>query len=206
MKTPPADTKLLLPQEHGATLVLFCQSVHELYGTENSREVIELTRNNDENSKPFSRGNTDNFLSAVGQPLGSLVKLHVGHDSSGEDPSWFLNEISITDIEGRKFPMEVPLLPLLALEREDGSTTVELYAPNVNKRHGFKSEFNSARICGLANDHLRFSVVIKEPRDFFTRVQRVTCCFFFFLWECFPLPCSTILTVLMKPPLFKSGL
>ena len=87
----------------------------KLYGTENSSEVIELTRNNDENSKPFSRGNTDNFLSAVGQPLGSLVKLHVGHDSSGEDPSWFLNEISITDIEGRKFPMEVPLLPLAGL-------------------------------------------------------------------------------------------
>ena len=87
----------------------------KLYGTENSSEVIELTRNKDGNSKPFSRANTDNFLSAVGQPLGSLVKLHVGHHSSGEDPSWFLNEISITDIEGRKFPMEVPLLLLVGL-------------------------------------------------------------------------------------------
>jgi len=152
----------------------------KLYGTENSSEVIELTRNNDGNSKPFSRGNTDNFLLAVGQPLGSLVKLHVGHDSSGEDPSWFLNEISITEIKGNS-QWKFPCYPWLALEREDGSTTVELYAPNVNKRHGFKSEFNSARICGLANDHLRFSVVTKEPRDFFTRVQGVSCCFFFFL-------------------------
>ena len=152
----------------------------KLYGTESNSEVIELTRNNDGN-KPFSRGNTDNFLLAVGRPLGSLVKLHVGHDSSGEDPSWFLNEISITDIE-KYSRWKFPCYRWLALEREDGSTTVELYAPNVNKRHGFKSEFNSARICGLANDHLWFSVVTKDPQDFFTRVQRVTCCFFFFLW------------------------
>ena len=152
-----------------------------LYGTESSSDIIKLKSNRDKNGKTFNRGNTDNFLLAVGQPLGSLVKLCVGHDSSGEDPSWFLNDISITDIEANT-RWHFSCYRWLALEREDGSTTLELFASNTKKGHDFKSEFNSARACGLANDHLWFSVATKEPRDFFTRVQRVTCCCFFLLW------------------------
>lgn len=69
-----------------------------LYGTDASSGVIEFSCNRDESRKLFSRGNSDNFLFTVDQPIGSLVKIRVGHDNSGEDPSWFLNEISITDI------------------------------------------------------------------------------------------------------------
>lgn len=153
----------------------------KLYGTENSSGVIKLATSYDDNRKPFRRGNTDNFLFSVGQPLGSLVKLQVGHDSSGEDPSWFLNEISITDIE-ENFRWIFPCYRWLALERDDGCITMELYASNDRKHHSFKHKFNSARMSGLTNNHMWFSVATKEPRDFFTRVQRVTCCCFFFLW------------------------
>ncbi|KAL9954010.1 hypothetical protein ACROYT_G041497 [Oculina patagonica] len=152
-----------------------------LYGTETSSGVIELSCNHDESRKPFSRGNTDNFLFSVDQPIGPLVKIQVGHDNSGEDPSWFLNEISITDIQANS-SWKFPCYRWLGLELEDGSTTLELYTSNVKRSNNFKTSFTNARSYGLANDHMWFSVATKEPRDPFTRVQRLTCCCFFLLW------------------------
>lgn len=58
-----------------------------LYGTDTSSHVIELSCTQDESRKLFSRGSTDNFLFAVDQPIGPLIKIQVGHDNSGEDPS-----------------------------------------------------------------------------------------------------------------------
>ena len=152
-----------------------------LYGTETSSGVIELSCNHDESRKPFSRGNTDNFLFAVDQPIGSLVKIRVGHDNSGEDPSWFLNQISITDIQANS-RWKFPCYRWLGLELEDGSTTLDLYPSNVKGFYNFKTEFSNARTNGLANDHMWLSIATKEPRDPFTRVQRLTCCCFFLLW------------------------
>ena len=153
-----------------------------LHGTELSSGVIELKTHHHENESTFSRGNTDNFLLAVDKQLGHLHKIRIGHDSSGECPSWFLNSISITEIETNSRWI-FPCYRWLALEKDDGNTTLELFALNAKKGRDFKREFHSARVCGLANDHLWFSVVTKEPRDTFTRVQRVTCCWFFLLLE-----------------------
>lgn len=152
-----------------------------LYGTETSSDVIELSCDHNESRNAFSRGSTDNFLFALDQPIGSLVKIRVGHDNSGEDPSWFLNEISITDIQANS-KWKFPCYRWLALELEDGITTLDLYASNVNKSSDFKTKFSIARTCGLANDHMWLSIATKEPRDVFTRVQRLTCCWFLFLW------------------------
>lgn len=152
-----------------------------LNGNETSSGVIELSCDHDESRTPFSRGNTDSFLFAVNQPLGNLVKVQVGHDNSGEDPSWFLNEISITDIQANS-RWRFPCYRWLGLELEDGSTTVELYTSSVKRSYDFKKEFSNARTYGLANEHMWLSVATKEPRDPFTRVQRLTCCCFFLLW------------------------
>ena len=152
-----------------------------LYGTDASSGVIQLSCNRDESRKLFSRGNTDNFIFTVDQPIGTLVKIRVGHDNSGEDPSWFLNEISITDIQANS-RWEFPCYRWLGLELEDGSTTLELHSSSVKRSYDFKTEFSNARTYGLANDHLWFSIATKERRDLFTRVQRLTCCCFFLLW------------------------
>lgn len=152
-----------------------------LYGTDASSGVIEFSCNRHESRKLFSRGNSDNFLFTVDQPIGSLVKIRVGHDNSGEDPSWFLNEISITDIQANS-RWKFPCYRWLGLELEDGSTTLELHSSSVKRSSDFKTEFSNARTYGLANYHLWFSIATKEARDLFTRVQRLTCCCFFLLW------------------------
>ena len=136
----------------------------------------------DESRKLFCRGNTDNFLFTVDPPIGSVVKIQIGHDNSGEDPSWFLNEISIIDIQANS-RWKFPCYRWLGLELEDGSTTLELHSSaSVKRSSDFKTEFSNARTYGLANDHLWFSIATKERRDLFTRVQRLTCCCFFLLW------------------------
>lgn len=152
----------------------------KLFGTDNSSDVIKFKTSENEHKEAFSRGNVDSFLFRVDQPLGGLLKLYVGHDSSGEDPSWFLNEITITDAQANS-QWTFPCYRWLALELADGCTSIELHVKQGSTQLGFKSEFHSARTWGLANDHLWFSVATKEPRDSFTRVQRVTCCCFFFL-------------------------
>lgn len=152
-----------------------------LHGKETSSGVIEFSCDYDESRKPFSRGNTDSFLFAVNQPLGNLIKIQVGHDNSGEDPSWFLNEISITDIQAN-YRWRFPCYRWLGLELEDGSTTLELCTSNVKRSYDFKTEFSNTRTYGLANEHIWLSVATKEPRDPFTRVQRLTCCCFFLFW------------------------
>lgn len=151
-----------------------------LYGTDASSGVIELSCNYDGSRELFGRGNTDNLLFTVDQPIGSLVKIRIGHDNSGEDPSWFLNEISITDIQANS-RWKFPCYRWLGLELEDGSTTLELHS-SVKRSYDFKTEFSNARTYGLANDHLWFSIATKERRDLFTRVQRLTCSCFFLLW------------------------
>ena len=150
----------------------------KLFGIDNCSDIVELTANQNGGMDAFSRGNVDSFVFAVTEPLGTLRKLHVGHDSSGEDPSWFLNEITITDMRNQS-QWTFPCYRWLALEHEDGCPSIELFARQGTKQHGFKDEFNVARMWGLANDHLWFSVATKEPKDSFTRVQRLTCCCFF---------------------------
>lgn len=153
-----------------------------LYGTDTSSHVIELSCTQDESRKLFSRGSTDNFLFAVDQPIGPLIKIQVGHDNSGEDPSWFLNEISIIDIQANS-RWKFPCYRWLGLELENGCTTLQLHSSvSVKRSSDFKTEFSNARTYGLANDHLWFSIATKERRDLFTRVQRLTCCCFFLLW------------------------
>ena len=152
-----------------------------LYGTDASSGVIELSCTREESRKLFSRGNTDTFLFTVDQPIGSLVKIRIGHDNSGEDPSWFLNEISITDIQANS-RWKFPCYRWLGLELVDGSTTLELHSSNAKRSSDFKTEFSNARTYGLANDHLWLSIATKERGDLFTRVQRLTCCCFFLLW------------------------
>lgn len=152
-----------------------------LYGTDACSGTIELSYSRDDRRELFSRGNTDNFLFTVDQPIGSLVKIRVGHDNSGGNPSWFLNNISITDMQANS-TWKFPCYRWLALELEDGSTTLELNSTSVKRSYHFKTEFSNARTYGLTNDHLWFSIATKERKDLFTRVQRLTCCCFFLLW------------------------
>ena len=146
-----------------------------LHGTENTTDVIKLTCDIPYDRKLFAEGNTDNFLLRHNMPLGEIFCVQIGHDISGEDPSWFISEILAVDCQtGQQWLFSCHRW--LALERDDGDTLGRFYANDFREDDEFKRTFSALRRNGFADDHLWFSVIKKQPRNHFTRVQRASCC------------------------------
>ena len=146
-----------------------------LHGTENTSGVIKLSCGPSCDIKLFARGNSDNFLVQLEKPLGSMVCVEIGHDISGENPSWFLSEILVVDSKtGERWLFSC--YRWLALERDDGKTTRMFYTDDQKTKDEFKRSFSALRRNGFADDHLWLSVISKQPRNHFTRVQRASCC------------------------------
>lgn len=147
-----------------------------LYGIEAASDVISLTDGGLTDRELFAQGNTDNFLISLRQPLGSLIKVQIGHDNSGKASSWFLSEISVTDCQTGQHWL-FTCYRWLALERDDGNTTRALYSASVEgSEMEFKRKFSMLQKNGFADEHLWWSVVRKQPRNSFTRAQRASCC------------------------------
>ena len=151
-----------------------------LYGTEDVSDIINLVDGCPEERQFFVQGNTDNFLICLPQSLGSLVKVKIGHDSSGNNASWFLSEIAVLDSQkGEKWV--ISCYKWLALDKDDGNATEMFYVENLDSDLGFKRKFNILQKTGIADDHLWWSVVCKQPNSSFTRAQRASCCCCFLL-------------------------
>ena len=147
-----------------------------LFGMESASEIISLTDGGLTDRELFAKGNTDNFLIILRQPLGSLIKVQIGHDNSGKEASWFLSEISVTDCQTGQHSI-FTCYRWLALERDDGKTTRALYSESVEgSEMEFKRKFTMLQKNGFADEHLWWSVVSKQPSNSFTRVQRASCC------------------------------
>ena len=142
-----------------------------LNGTENTSGIIKLTCDR----QLFAQGNTDNFLVHLNTSLGSMRNVQIGHDTSGDSPSWFLSEILVVDNQtGEQWLFNCNRW--LSLERDDGNTTRVFYTDDNKEDKGFKRTFSTLRRSGFADDHLWLSVICKQPRNHFTRVQRASCC------------------------------
>ena len=92
----------------------------EIYGSEGSSGIVQL--NLDEPSMDnflFTRGNTDVFVLSLSQSLGTIQAVRIGHDNSGESPSWFLEEVVVIDEQVNQ-SWTFTKSQWLALEREDG--------------------------------------------------------------------------------------
>ena len=147
-----------------------------LQGSENTSSVIKLTCDQPRDGKLFARGNTDNFLVQMERPLGKLISVQIGHDVSGDDPSWYLNEILIIEHQTEK-QWVFRCYCWLPLERDNSNTTRVFFTDDKkDDSDEFKRTFSSLRKNGFSDDHLWLSVISKQPRNHFTRVQRASCC------------------------------
>ncbi|KAL9976396.1 hypothetical protein ACROYT_G013694 [Oculina patagonica] len=146
----------------------------EIYGAENSTGIIQLTSEEPGVDKfLFSRGNTDVFVFYVHNRLGAIQGVRIGHDNSGESPSWFLEEIVIVD-KAVDQSWAFASSQWLALEREDGR--IERMIEQVPNQLHFSHEVVKRWWKGLTEMHIWISVVAKARRNRFTRVQRASCC------------------------------
>ena len=146
----------------------------EIYGSEGSSGVVHL--NLDEpgvDNLLFTRGNTDVFVLSLSQSLGAIQAVQIGHDNSGESPSWFLEEIVVID-EKVNQTWAFTSSQWLALEREDGR--IERIIEQAPNEGTFVHEVVKRWWRGLTETHLWVSVLAKPRRSRFTRVQRAACC------------------------------
>ena len=146
----------------------------EIYGTYENTGTIQLSV-----EEPglgnflFSRGNTDVFFLTLDKPLGAIQAVRIGHDNSGESPSWFLEDIVVVDKQGDQ-SWTFTNSQWLALERGDGR--IERLMEQVPNQGYFSYEVVKRWWKGLTETHIWVSVVAKPRRSRFTRVQRTSCC------------------------------
>ena len=146
----------------------------EIYGSEGSSGIVQLNLDvPGVDNFLFTRGNTDVFVLNLSQPLGVIQAVRIGHDNSGESPSWFLEEIVVID-EQVKQTWLFTSSQWLALEREDGR--IERIIEQSPNEGTFRHEVVKRWWRGLTDTHLWVSVLAKPRRSRFTRVQRASCC------------------------------
>ena len=126
----------------------------------------------------FYRGGVTNFFVSLPRSLGKLVKLWIWHDNFGQSPSWFLQQVTITESNSRN-KWHFFANRWIAVERGSGNLFLELAALGENDRAGFKDVFCSKISGQLGDEHLWVSVFTRPPNSQFARCQRLSCCLSF---------------------------
>ena len=145
-----------------------------VYGEEGCTLPI-LLPNSDSGKKFFARGSVNSFMITTPESLGNLFKVKIWHDNSGSDPSWFLQMVTITDIEIEE-KYHFLANRWLAVEKEDGNIETELMASTERDLSKLRNLFCSRSAEGFSDKHLWLSVFTRPPHNLFTRCQRLSCC------------------------------
>lgn len=125
--------------------------------------------------KFFARGSVNTFTLHLPESLGSVYKIKIWHDNSGESPAWFFHQVLVTCNStdekwyflGNRW---------LALEKSDGQIEVEISCAGKNESLSFSNLFYFRGAKTLGEKHLWLSLFTKAPHNTFTRCQRLSCC------------------------------
>ena len=123
----------------------------------------------------FARGSINGFILIINEPLGTLMEITLEHDNAGENPSWFVETVTIRDRQVEE-QWIFPINRWLAVEREDGEVEVTVDTRSANS---FSNQVRSRFGRKIAESHLWMSVFGKPFSSTFTRVQRASCCLSF---------------------------
>ena len=145
-----------------------------IYGEDSYSDMIVLNDSSFQKSF-FSRGSINTFTVSLPRRLGSLYKVKVWHDNSGESPGWFLQDLVITELETEE-KWYFLTKRWLAVEKGKGDIEVELKTSTKKEISSFKNLFHFRASKQLADGHLWISVFAKPPQSPFTRTQRLSCC------------------------------
>ncbi|KAB0352067.1 hypothetical protein FD754_016924 [Muntiacus muntjak] len=142
-----------------------------LYGSEGRSEPHHLC---DSEKAVFERGGLDVFLLGTPSSLGELHSLRLWHDNSGMSPSWYVSQVTVTDIAGKR---KWHFLCNCWLATNLGDCERDRVFMPVSKKElfSFRHLFPSMIIEKFTQDCLWLSVATRHPWNRFTRVQRLTC-------------------------------
>lgn len=145
-----------------------------LFGENGCTLPILLTQNQLE-KKFFARGSVNTFTLHLPESLGSLFKIKIWHDNSGESPAWFFHQVLVTcNATDEKWYFLGNRW--LALEKSDGQIEVEISCAGKNESLSFSNLFYFRGAKTLGEKHLWLSLFTKAPHNTFTRCQRLSCC------------------------------
>ncbi|KAI8505767.1 hypothetical protein Bbelb_161200 [Branchiostoma belcheri] len=129
----------------------------------------------DPERRVFETAGVDSFLITTAQSMGPLSSVHVWHDNSGDKPSWFLDQITVYDLQEEQKYVFV-CNRWLAEDDDDGLTERHLPVASERDLKDFFYVFSNRMAKDFRDGHLWFSVAGRPVRSMFTRVQRVSCC------------------------------
>ena len=129
-------------------------------------------RSKEDTTDIFSRGSIDGFALVTNESLGPLKEVTLEHDNTGENPSWFIETVSIRDRQTKE-QWVFALNRWLAVERDDGQIDVTVES---RRSLSFSDEVRLLFGRQITDNHLWVSTIGKAPSSTFTRVQRASCC------------------------------
>ncbi|XP_071256344.1 polycystin-1-like protein 2 [Salvelinus alpinus] len=144
-----------------------------LLGMEGESEPHHLT---DPDKPVFERGAVDTFLLTTPFSLGELQSIRLWHDNSGGHPAWYINKVTVQDLEtGQKWHF----LCHSWLAIDMGQCILDKVFPVASDTDlkKFSNLFFMKTAKDFRDGHIWFSVISRPPTSTFTCVQRVSCCF-----------------------------
>ncbi|KAK1891842.1 Polycystic kidney disease protein 1-like 2 [Dissostichus eleginoides] len=123
----------------------------------------------------FERGAVDMFLLATPFPLGEVRNLRLQHDNSGGRPSWYINKVTVQDLQTRQV-FHFFCNCWLSVDHGDNMTKKTFNAAKNNEVASFRNIFQTRTSTGFRDEHIWVSIVDPPSRSPFTRAQRVSCC------------------------------
>ncbi|XP_078670967.1 uncharacterized protein LOC144911067 isoform X2 [Branchiostoma floridae x Branchiostoma belcheri] len=123
----------------------------------------------------FKQGAVDTFVVTSTFHLGPIYAIHIWHNNIGPYPSWFLEQIIVTDLQ--EDAKHVFLCKSwLAVEEGDGKVDREVQKATDKDLTRFARLFSTKTSKDFRDGHLWFSVIGRPATSPFTRVQRISCC------------------------------
>lgn len=145
-----------------------------IYGEETRSETLHLfDRYSDK--KLFARASINNFLISLPDNLLSPFMIKIWHDNSGNNPSWYISQVVMRDLESEEKWFFL-CNRWLAVDKEDGEVEADIPLASERDLSKFKYKFFTRASKSLSDSHLWLSVVTRPPHSPFTRAQRLSCC------------------------------
>ncbi|KAL9952359.1 hypothetical protein ACROYT_G039604 [Oculina patagonica] len=145
-----------------------------VYGEETRSETLRLF-DTYSNKMLFARASINNFIVSLPDNLHSPIMIKLWHDNSGDNPSWYVNQVVIKDLETEE-KWYFLCSRWLAVDKEDGNVEVDIPLASKSDLSSFKYQFYTRVSKSLGDGHIWLSVVTRPPHSPFTRAQRLSCC------------------------------
>ncbi|XP_067667538.1 polycystin-1-like [Haliotis asinina] len=129
----------------------------------------------DPHRKLFTPGAENWFILTTSRRLGKIKSVVVWHDNRGKNPSWYLKEVVVRDIQTKEV-WHCLYDDWLAVDRGPGFIQVEIPSLNqssMDQHRLYRFVLKSSQ--DFRNSHLWISIFSKPAYNQFTRAQRLTC-------------------------------